>query len=386
MRIIRGNIRQFGMIIILIFVAILFEVSTGGAMFRPRNIADLILQNSYILILAIGMMLVILTGRIDLSVGTLLAFTSALSGVFIISWGLPMWVAIPAILAVGALSGAWNGYWIAYRNIPFFVVTLAGMFVFRGLTMVVLGEGTLTPFPDAFHSMAMGFIPDVFGGGGFNITAMVICLLASLVFVFVELRNRRISQRFEADVLPVPFFIAKLVLVVGVINLFGYWFAVSRGMPIILILLIALTLIYSYVAGNTVMGRHIYATGGNPKAAELNGLNTKQVIFWVYVNMGILAALAGMVFAARYNASTPRAEAGFELQAIAAAFIGGASPLGGVGKIVGAAIGAMMMGVLNNGLRLLGAGAEIQLIIIGLALLGAVIFDVYVKTKVSKTS
>ncbi|MCL2828423.1 MAG: sugar ABC transporter permease [Oscillospiraceae bacterium] len=386
MSIIRGNIRQFGMIIVLILVAVLFQGLTNGMMFRPRNIADLILQNSYILILAIGMMLVILTGRIDLSVGTLLAFTSALSGVFIISWGLPMWVAIPAILAVGALSGAWNGYWIAYRNIPFFVVTLAGMFVFRGLTMVVLGEGTLTPFPDAFHNMAMGFIPDMLGGGGFNITAMAICLLVSLVFVFVELRNRKISQRFEADVLPVPFFIAKLVLIVGVINLFGYWFAVSRGMPIILILLIALTLIYSYVASNTVMGRHIYATGGNPKAAELNGLNTKQVVFWVYVNMGVLAALAGMVFAARYNASTPRAEAGFELQAIAAAFIGGASPLGGVGKIAGAAIGAMMMGVLNNGLRLLGAGAEIQLIIIGLALLGAVIFDVYVKTKVSKTS
>jgi len=383
---IRGNIRQFGMIIALVAVAILFQFLTNGIMFQPLNITNIVLQNSYILILAIGMMFVILTGRVDLSVGSLLAFTSALSGIFIVNWGLPLWLAIPAILLIGALIGAWNGYWIAYRNIPFFVVTLAGMLIFRGLTMFVLGDGTITPFPPAFHSMSAGFIPDVFGGDGFNIMALAICLIASLILVFVEFRNRRISQRFEMETLPMSFFIAKLVLSVGAINLFGYWFGVARGFPNILILLAALTLIYSYIASNTVMGRHIYATGGNPKAAELNGLKTKRVVFWVYVNMGMLAALAGMVFAARLNAASPRADAGFELQAIAAAFIGGASPLGGIGKITGAAIGALMMGVLNNGLRHLGMGSDIQLAITGLVLLVAVTFDVYIKTKVAKAA
>jgi len=383
---IRGNIRQFGMIITLVAVAILFQILTGGIMFQPANITNLITQNSYILILAIGMMLVILTGRIDLSVGSLLALTSALSGIFIVNWGWPLWLAIPAVLAVGALSGAWNGYWIAYRNIPFFVVTLAGMLVYRGLTMRVLGEGTITPFPQAFHNMSAGFIPNVFGGAGFNITAMIICIIASLVVIYTEIRNRNSSLKFEMEALPLHLFIAKLVFIAGAINLFGFWFAVSRGMPNILILLVALNVMYSFIASKTTMGRHIYATGGNPKAAELNGIKTKKVIFWVYVNMGILAALAGMVFAARLNAASPRAEAGFELQAIAAVFIGGASPLGGVGKIAGATIGALMMGVLNNGLRHLGMGSDIQLAITGLVLLVAVTFDVYVKTRVAKTA
>lgn len=376
----RGNIRQLGMIMALVFVAIFFQVLTGGMLFRPGNIFNLVIQNSYILILAIGMMLVIITGRIDLSVGTLVPLTGAISGILMVNMGWPLWATIPVVLLVGAISGAWNGFWIAYKNIPFFVVTLAGMMVYRGLNMVILGDGTITNFPPLFHEMAAGAMPNALGRiAGLNVTAILICILASLVFVFFEFRKRTVSISYEADVLPMPFFIAKLVLVAGAINLFGFWFASSRGFPNILILLSVLIIGYSFIASRTVMGRHIYATGGNPRSAELSGVKTKQVVFWVYVNMGVLAALAGLVFAARANAASPRAEAGFELQAIAAAFIGGASPSGGVGKITGAITGAMFMGILSNGLSMMGVGADIRLAITGLVLLAAVAFDVYTK-------
>jgi len=388
MEIIKANIREYGMVIALVLIAILFQNLTNGLLFRPANIVNLVIQNSYILILAIGMILVILLGKVDLSVGSLAAFTGALSGIFIISWEWPLFIAVPAVLAVGALAGAWNGFWIAYKNIPFFVVTLAGMLVFRGLTMVVLEGQTITGFPPIFHNMAGGVIPDVLGGSGtsLNITALVICLVVSLLFILAELRSRKVSSQYSMEMLPFPVFIAKIALVVFAINLFGYWFASSRGMPNILILLIALTLIYSFIAGNTVIGRHIYATGGSEKAAELSGIKVKRVNFLVFVNMGMLAALAGLVFAARLNAASPRAEAGFELQAIAAAFIGGASPNGGIGKITGAITGAMVMGILNNGLSHMGIGADIRLAITGLVLLAAIIFDVYAKSKAAKTS
>jgi len=372
------------MIIALVVIAILFQILTGGMLFRPLNIANLITQNGYILILAVGMMFVILTGRIDLSVGTHLAFASALSGVFMVHWNMPVWLAIPAILLIGALFGAWHGFWIAYKNIPFFVVTLAGMLIFRGLTMYALRDGTITNFPESFHTFAAGFIPDFFGVRGLNLTAIVICALVSVLFIFLELRKRNISSRYEADVIPMHFFIIKLVAIVGVINVFGFWFAQSRGIPNIMILLVALIVVYSFIANNTTFGRHVYATGGNDKAAVLNGVKTKRVVFWVYVNMGMLAALAGMVFASRLNAASPRAEAGFELEAIAACFIGGASPSGGIGKVTGAIIGAMVMGVLRNGLGHMGLGADIQLAITGLVVLVAVTFDVFTRTKIGK--
>ena len=251
--------------------------------------------------------------------------------------------------------------------------------------MYALRDGTIANFPDSFHNFAAGFIPDFIGGaGGLNITALLISILVSVLFVFLEFRKRMIASKYEDEILPMPFLIIKLVLVVGVINLFGFWLAQSRGIPYIMILLAALILIYNFIASKTVMGRHVYATGGNEKAAILNGIKTKRVVFWVYVNMGVLAALAGMVFAARLNASSPRAEAGFELQAIAACFIGGASPGGGIGKITGAIIGALLLGVLSNGLGHLGMGADIQLAITGLVVLAAVTFDVFTRTKVSK--
>ena len=395
MSMIKGNIRQLGMVTALVFFAILFQGLTGGLFvehndinralfqdgifFRPINILNLITQNGHILILAIGMMLVIITGRVDLSVGSFLAFASAISGILIISWELPVGLSILIVLFVGALSGAWNGYWIAYKNIPFFVVTLAGMLIFRGLTMAVLEGETINPFPESFNNMAAGTIPDFLAGENLNLTAIFICVLLAVLFVLLEFLSRRSSVKYDVEVLPMPAFLLKLLVVVVTIGLFGRWFALGRGFPNILVLLVALIVIYSFVANKTVMGRHIYAAGGDAKAAELSGIKVKRVVFWVYVNMGVLAALAGLVFAARLNAATPRAEAGFELQAIAASFIGGAGAYGGIGKITGAIIGAMVMGVLNNGLSHMGIGGDLQLAITGVVLLIAVIFDVYTK-------
>jgi len=261
------------------------------------------------------------------------------------------------------------------------------MLIYRGLTMVVLEGGTLSGFPPLFNGFAAGFIPNIFGtAGGLNLTAIFICLMASLALVGLEVRRRNVTRRYEAEVQPLQLMVVKLAALVGVTLLFGNWFARHRGVPNILVLLGVLIVVYSYIANGTVVGRHVYATGGNAKAAELNGVKTKRVVFLAYLNMGILAALAGMVFAARLDAASPRAEAGFELQAIAACFIGGAAPTGGIGKINGAIIGAMLMGVLSNGLGLLGMGADIQLAITGLVVLAAVTFDVFTRTKVAKKS
>jgi len=386
MSIITRNIRQYGMVIALVAIAVLFQILTDGVLFRPANITNLILQNSYILILAIGMTLVIVTGRIDLSVGSIAALAGGLAGVLIIQANMPVWLTIIIVLAAGGLLGAWQGFWIAYRNIPFFVVTLAGMLVFRGLTMIILDGRMIGPFPTSFQIMAAGFVPDIFGGTDINIMAVAVCGLISLIFIAIEIRNRRVSRKYEVDVLPMPFFIAKIVIIVGAISLFGYWLGASNGIPTILVLLGVLIVVYSYVANRTIMGRHIYATGGNAKAAELSGIKIKRVVFWVYVNMGVLAALAGLVFTARLNSAMPRAGSGFELEAIAAAFIGGASPAGGVGKVAGAIVGAMVVGILNNGMSIMGVPVAMRQVVMGLALLAAVIFDVLSKQRAAKTT
>jgi len=374
------------MVIALVAIAVFFQVMTGGVIFRPANITNLILQNSYILILAVGMTLVIVTGRIDLSVGSIAALAGALSGVFIINMGWPVWLTILAVLAMGALCGAWQGFWIAYRGVPFFVVTLAGMLLFRGVTMILLDGRMIGPFPTSFQMMAAGFVPDWLGDGvGFNSTAVILATLISLAFVAVEVRKRAASKKYGVDTLPIPFFVGKLALVVAAISLFGYWFGASNGIPNIMVLLGLLILLYSYMANRTITGRHLYATGGNPDTAQLSGIKVKRIVFWVYVNMGILGALAGLVFTARLNSAMPRAGTGFELQAIAAAFIGGASPYGGVGKVTGAIVGAMVVGIIGNGMSILGISVDIQQVVTGLVLLAAVILDVFVKSRAEKS-
>lgn len=380
-RLFRDNIRQYGMVLALVFIVGFFEILTGGILLNPLNVTNIILQNSYILILAIGMLLVIVAFQIDLSVGSLAAFVGAVSGVMMVSMQLPFWISIVLILAFGALLGAWHGFWIAYIRIPAFIVTLSGMLLFRGLTYVTLQGQSIGPFPVEFQLIASGFIPDFFGNHGLHITTLLVGLVGSAIIIWGELRKRASLKKYGFEPLSLPLTVIKLVLVLGVLNAFALALAAYKGIPNVLILLSALILLYTFIAGKTIPGRHIYALGGNEKAAALSGVKTKRVLFWVFVNMGVLSALSGMVFAARLNAATPKAGTGFELDAIAACFIGGASTAGGIGTIMGAMIGALVMGVLNNGMSLLGVGIDWQQAIKGLVLLLAVTFDVFSKSK-----
>lgn len=376
----RNNVRQYGMIIALVAITILFQILSHGILLKPLNITNLIQQNSYILVLAIGMVLVIITGHIDLSVGSVAAFVGSVSAIMMVNNGMPFVVALVLSLLLGALVGAWQGFWIAYVRIPSFIVTLAGMLLFRGLTMIVLQGKSIAPFPKAFQRMSNGFLPDV-GGGSLNTLTVIIGIVLTVIVIAQEWRSRRTQMKYQFDVLPFPLFIAKLAAYAVVINIFTYVLAKYRGIPYILIILFVLVVIYSFIMRKTVMGRHTYALGGNEKAAKLSGVKTKKVTFWVFVNMGALAALSGLIYAARLNAATPKAGVNFELDAIAACFIGGASASGGIGTVMGAIIGGLVMGVMNNGMSLIGLGIDWQQGIKGLVLLLAVGFDIYNKNK-----
>lgn len=376
-----NNMRKFGMVIALVGITILFQILTGGILLTPLNITNIIMQNSYIIILAIGMMLIIITGEIDLSVGSVAAFIGAVAGVLLVTYELPVYLAIFLCLVVGALIGAWQGFWVAYVNIPAFIVTLGGMLIFRGLTLVVLGGQTLAPFPDSFRSLSSSFLPDIFGGGEIQLFTILVGLVLSLLYVLNELKLRRTDKRYNFNTTTFPLFLVKLAVFVILINLFTYVLAQYEGIPYVLIILFILIVGYTFIMNKTVTGRHIYAVGGNTNAAQLSGVKTKKMKFWVFVNMGALSALAGLVFAGRLNAATPQAGNLFELDAIAAAVIGGASMTGGVGTVIGAVVGALVMGVLNNGMSIMGIGIDWQQAIKGLVLLGAVAFDVLSKNK-----
>ncbi|GGF95043.1 multiple monosaccharide ABC transporter permease [Paenibacillus abyssi] len=379
----RANIRQYGMLVALILIMLLFQVLTDGILLKPLNVTNLILQNSYILVLAIGMVLVIITGHIDLSVGSVAAFVGAISAILMVDMQMSPWIAVPISLAVGALIGAWQGFWIAYVKIPSFIVTLAGMLLFRGATMIVLEGQSISPFPSGFQKISTGFLPDFLGGATMHNATLALGVVLSVILIFSELRNRRIQKKYEFEVMPIGFLIAKLAAMIAVLNAFTYILANYEGIPNILIILFVLVIVYTFVMKKTVMGRHIYALGGNEKAAGLSGVKTKRVTFWVFVNMGVLAALSGLIYAARLGAATPKAGNLFELDAIAACFIGGASAYGGVGTVIGAIIGGLVMGVMNNGMSLVGLGIDWQQGIKGLVLLLAVGFDIYNKNKSS---
>ncbi|MCM3629614.1 sugar ABC transporter permease [Paenibacillus glycanilyticus] len=381
LKLIRSNIRQYGMFIALILIMLLFQFLSDGNLLKPLNITNLILQNSYILILAIGMLLVIITGHIDLSVGSIAAFVGAVSAIMMVKHGMSFPVAMVLSLVFGAIVGAWQGFWVAYVRIPSFIVTLAGMLLFRGLTMLVLDGKSVAPFPESFRSMSTGFLPDLPGNNDIHLLTVLIGIVLSVLYIFMEWRGRLVQKRYNLELLPIPFFLIKLAAVVIITNLFTYVLASYKGLPNILIMLFILVALYTFVMRKTVMGRHIYALGGNEKAARLSGVKTKKMTFWVFVNMGVLAALAGLVFAARLNAATPKAGVNFELDAIAAVFIGGASATGGVGTVIGAMVGGLVMGVMNNGMSLIGLGIDYQQGIKGLVLLLAVAFDLYNKNK-----
>ncbi len=370
-----------GIFLALVAVVVLFSFLTNGILLRPQNISNLIVQNGYILILAIGMVLVIVAGHIDLSVGSVAAFVGAISGVFAVNWGLPWWLAIILSLAVGALVGAWQGFWIAFVGIPAFIVTLAGMLIFRGLALVVLGNANIGSFPVEYRALGNGFLTNVFGEFEIDPLTMGIGVIAIIGFWVQQIRSRRGRQSYGQDVEPMGWFVAKLVLLTVGVLAFAYALATFKGIPVTLIILAVLVMIYGIITNRSVFGRHIYAIGGNRHAAELSGVKTRQVDFWIFVNMGFLAALAGLVFTARLNLAGPKAGDGFELEAISAAFIGGAAVQGGVGTIGGAIIGGLIIGVLNNGMSILGIGIEWQQAVKGLVLLFAVAFDVFNKRR-----
>ena len=376
-----GGARQFGMVFALIILTLIFQVATGGKVLTSGNAQNIINGNSYVLILAIGMVLVIIAGHIDLSVGSVVALTGAVSAVLVIKNGAPWWVGMAAALLVGVLFGAWQGFWVAFVGIPAFITTLAGMLLGRGLTYLVLGNVSLSPFGEPYTTIAAGFQNGILGGNGFDVFTVLIFAIAVVGFAVSQWRSRMARLAYQQGVEGIPAFVAKIVAVGAVTMWFGYQLAQSRGLPNVLILLAVLILAYTLVTTRTVFGRHIYAIGGNLSAAQLSGVKVKWVNFGVMLNMGILASVAGIVFSARSNGAQPGAGNMFELDAIAACFIGGASTTGGVGKVTGAMVGGLIMAVMSNGMQLLGFDESVKQVVKGLVLLLAVAFDVYNKRR-----
>ena len=387
------------MVIVLVGVMLLFEllirIGDHGSLFAPANITNIIRQNSYVVILATGMLCCILTGgNIDLSVGSVVALVGALAGVFIVNWGWPIWLGILACLIIGTMIGAFHGFFIAYVHIPPFITTLAGMLLWRGVATIVLDGRPISPFPQKYKNLFESFLPavesnadneiEIFGEfvdkTSFTAT-MIIALVCILVYVILEVISRQNKIKKNYTVSSKGSFIAKLVLLSVVILILGQFLARDRGIPVILILLAVIIAAYSYFTQNTVPGRYLYAIGGNEKAARLSGVNTNNVMFFAYTNMGFIAAVAALVTVARLDSAQPTAGQNYEMDAIASCFIGGASAYGGTGTVSGAVIGAIFMGVLNNGMSILGVDMNWQRAVKGLVLLLAVIFDVVSKKK-----
>ena len=382
------NLRQSGIYIAFALIVLLFTILTGGDMLAPQNISNIIVQNSYILILAIGMILVIIAGHIDLSVGSIVAATGAISAVLMVENHMAWPLALIITLAAGALIGAWQGYWVAYFGIPAFIVTLAGMLLFRAITLSILGNRGIGPFPDAVRTLSNGFTSGYFGNvglgsylGGADLFSLLIGVLAVAGIVVTQWRSRAGRARYGQAVDPLPIFLAKIGVAAVVVMFVIVQLARFRNLPWVLVLLAGLVLGYSLLANRSVFGRQIYAVGGNLQAATLSGVKVKSIIFWIFVNMGVLSALAGIIFAGRLNQANPTAGNQFELDAIAAAFIGGAAVQGGVGKVVGAITGGLIMGVINNGMSLIGAPSERVMLVKGAVLLAAVAFDVWTKRR-----
>ncbi|EAP98364.1 L-arabinose ABC transporter, permease protein [Janibacter sp. HTCC2649] len=378
-----GDTRQFGMIFALVALIVFFQWKTGGLTLDPGNVINIFQGNSYILVMAIGMVLVIIAGHIDLSVGSIAAFAGICVAIAMRDWGIPWWLGILLGLGIGALAGAWQGFWVAVVGIPAFIVTLAGMLIFRGANQWV-GQSNTVPVGEGFQKIGAGYLPEVGPNTGYNNLTIIIGLLVCAAIVGGTLWNRRNQAKIGAVLEDVTVMAIRLLLICVAILAVAFLMASGRrgtSLPISALILGGLVLIYGFISTRTIIGRHVYAVGGNRHAAELSGVRSKRVNFFVMMNMSVLAALAGMMFVARSNASGPFDGVGWELEAIAAVFIGGAAVTGGVGTVVGAVIGGLVMAVLNNGLQLMGIGADWTQIIKGLVLLAAVAFDVYNKSQ-----
>ena len=393
----KGNTMVFVLVGVMLLFELLIRISDHGSLFAPANITNIIRQNAYVAILATGMLCCILTGgNIDLSVGSVVALVGALAGVFIVNWGWPIWLGIIACLLIGTMIGAFHGVFIAYIHIPPFITTLAGMLLWRGVATIVLDGKPIAPFPQKYLNLFESFLPK--GSDGESemeflgeivdkptfLVTMIIALIAILIFVILEIISRKKKIKKNYTVSSKGSFIAKLVVLSLVILILGQFLARDRGIPVVMILLAVIIAAYAYFTQNTVPGRYLYAIGGNEKAARLSGVNTNNVMFFAYTNMGLISAVAALVTVARLNSAQPTAGQNYEMDAIASCFIGGASAYGGTGTVTGAVIGAIFMGVLNNGMSILGVDMNWQRAVKGLVLLLAVIFDVTSKKR--KTS
>ncbi|GAC1669932.1 MAG: sugar ABC transporter permease GguB [Candidatus Limnocylindrales bacterium] len=383
-----GNYRQYGMLIALAVIIVFFQFTTAGVMLKPQNVTNVFLQNGYIIVMALGMLLIIVAGHIDLSVGSVAAFTGAIAAVLMVNAKIDPILASAAALGIGGLIGAWQGFWVAYMRIPSFIVTLSGMLLFRGLTLFMLQGQPVGPFPESFRAIASGFvpeligtIPDPFGPEPLKVTTVILAGLMCAGLILLDLSARREQVKYGFDVAPFGQFVARSVVLTVVLVFLASRLAAFNGLPVVLLLMLVLIALYMFLTARTVIGRRIYAVGGNAKAATLSGVKSKQMVFLTFVNMGVLSALGGLVFVARLNSATPNAGYGFELDVIAATFVGGASAYGGVGTVAGAVIGALVLGTLNIGMGLMGIGIDYQFSIKALVLLGAVFVDVRGKNK-----
>ncbi len=400
-----SNLREYGLILALIAIMVFFQFTTG-TLFKPVNLSNLIQQNSFIIVMALGMLLVIVAGHIDLSVGSVAGFIGALAAMMMVIWPLggffsnPLVVSIICLLVGGAI-GAAQGYWIAYHRIPSFIVTLAGMLVFRGLCQGLLGGGSsVGPLPDDFKALSSGFLPELIGtwtlipptvnaagktifGSGvtLNLTTVVIGLAGVLAYIVTGIKARQTRERHGHVSEPLMLFAVKTIVISALTLFLVYQFAIYRGFPIVLVVMGILVALFFFITRQTTIGRRVYAMGGNIKAAQLSGIKTERLTLLVFVNMGMLSALGGLIIAARLGQAVPAAGLGSELDVIAAVFIGGASAMGGVGQVISTVVGGFIMGVMNNGMSIMGVNVDWQQVVKGLVLLGAVIFDVYNKNK-----
>lgn len=377
----KGNIRQYGMFIALFVIMIIFNILTEGTFISARNLTNLYLQTGYIAVLATGMVLVIISGHIDLSVGSIAAFTGAIAAILQVRLGLPTIPTVLVTLLVGSVIGCWQGYWIAYRKVPAFIVSLASMLMFRGAVIAITKGQTIGPFAESFNKMSVGYLPDIANIEGVHVVSLLVGIIGVIAYTVMEFNKREKRRGYGFDVLPTQFFLGKLVLVSVLIMAFILSMALYKGIPYTVVILILLIGLYTFITKKTPLGRHIYAIGGNLEAARLSGIDAKKTLFKVFVSMGTLAALSGMLYSARLNSAAPSAGNLFELDAIAASFIGGASASGGVGTVFGAIIGALVMASINNGMSLMNLDISYQYLIKGLVLLLAVWFDISTRNK-----
>ncbi len=374
---VKDNIRDYGMYIALAVILLTFTIMTNGLFMSSRNISNLLDSAGYIAVLAVGMTLVIVIRHIDLSVGFVAGFLGAVAAIFLTQWGVSIWITIPAVLIFGVVIGLFNGVLVARIGIPSFVATLAGMLIFRGaLLQVTERTGTIIIKDSQFNAIGNGFIPSLMQINGLHLMTLIVGLIGILLYIYSEFSNRRNKLKYGFEVMSNGIFTIKLILISGIIAYITWILAGYNGFSWTVVIMVIVVIIYHFLSTKTVLGRHIYAVGSNPEAAHLSGINVQKITYIVFGSMGMLAALSGILFTSRLQSATTTAGTLFELDAIAAAYVGGVSSAGGVGKVTGAIIGAIVMASLSSGMNLLGVGISYQYMIRGGVLAGAVIFDV----------